>query len=136
MCDDGLTLRRRHVLGMLGVLPVAAACGARGDGADGASGPEAAPSATGSGKPQQVADPDMAVEAPGPFEPPILSSDNLVYGQDTLGDDVLEQLRAIEEVGVVEPMAMGSFFVDDRQVTYAAVDVASFRNFTQAGTAR
>lgn len=136
MCDDGLTLRRRHVLGMLGVLPVAAACGARGDGADDASGPEAAPSATGSGKPQQVADPDMAVEAPGPFEPPILSSDILVYGQDTLGDDVLEQLRAIEEVGVVEPMAMGSFFVDDRQVTYAAVDVASFRNFTQAGTAQ
>ncbi|WP_051706304.1 M15 family metallopeptidase [Nocardioides aequoreus] len=137
MCEeaDDSRVRRRHVLALLGIAPVAAACGAVGD-ATAEPTPEGSPSATGSSSPRPVAGPDMAVDAPGPFEPPILSSDVLVFSQDTLADDVLARIRDIGEVDRVEPMSMGSFFVDDRQVTYAAVDVASFRNFTQAGTAQ
>ena len=50
--------------------------------------------------------------------------------------EAIERIRAIREVDVVEPMSMGSFYVDDRQVTYAAVEPASFRRFTTAGTAQ
>lgn len=141
MCDEhatsppSLLAHRRHVLGLIGLGGLSAACGATATRTEGEGRTAASPAPTDAGTPV-AADADLAVDPPGPLKQPLLSSDVLVYGQDTLPDEAIEQIRAIDGVSVVEPMAMGSFYVDDRQVTYAAVDPASFRRFTQPGTAQ
>lgn len=142
MCEEhgcvlppAAALRRRQVLGLLGLGAVATACGASSDPSP-ASAPTrgAEPSASPGGT--AVADPDLAVDPPGPLRAALLSADVLVYSQDPLDDAAVEAIRGIKDVDVVERMSMGSFFVDDRQITYAAVDPASFRRFTVQGTAQ
>lgn len=136
-----VALQRRHVLGLLGLGALSAACGAEplARPADPAS-PRAGSPGSPSGAPDPTgdpsADPEMAVDPPGPLEAALLSADVLVYSQDSLSERSLEQIRALPEVDVVEPMSMGSFFVDDREVSYAAVDPASFRRFSPPGTAQ
>jgi hypothetical protein len=132
----GLALQRRHVLGLLGIGAVSAACGS---GAREA-GPAAAPTTSGGAPlaPESTRSqaPDLAVDPPGPLEAALLSADVLVYSQDSLDADAVGRIRAIKDVDVVEQIAMGSFYADDRQVTYAAVDPATFRRFTVQGTAQ
>ncbi len=79
---------------------------------------------------------DVVLPAPGKLTDPLLSSDVLVYSQNTLDAGTLGKIKQIKGVVQVEPISMGSFFVDDREVTYAAVDPASFRRFTPQGTAQ
>ena len=86
--------------------------------------------------PAQPAGDDMAVDPPGDQKGALLSSDVLVYSQDTLDDSTIEKIKAIKGVDAVEPISMGSFFVDEQEVTYAAVDPATFWRFTPPGTAQ
>ncbi len=79
---------------------------------------------------------DVVMDPPGELTAPLLSSDVLVFGQDTLDSATMAKIKAIKGVTQVEPISMGSFFVDDREVTYAAVDPATFRRFTPPGTAQ
>jgi hypothetical protein len=79
---------------------------------------------------------DLAVDKPGELTQPLLSSDVLVYSQESLEKETIERIKAIKGVTTVEPISMGSFFADEREVTYAAVDPASFRRFTPPGTAQ
>ena len=79
---------------------------------------------------------DMAVDPPGDQKGALLSSDVMVYGQDTLEESTIERIKAIKGVDAVEPISMGSFFVDEQEVTYAAVDPATFWRFTPPGTAQ
>ncbi len=76
------------------------------------------------------------MDKPGELTEPLLSSDVLVYGQESLEKETIERIKAIKGVTTVEPISMGSFFADEREVTYAAVDPASFRRFTPPGTAQ
>ncbi len=78
----------------------------------------------------------VAVDPPGKLTDPLLSSDVLVYSQDTLDESTVAKIKAIRGVTKVELISMGSFYVDDQEVTYAAVDPASFRRFTVQGTAQ
>ncbi|GAB3994531.1 M15 family metallopeptidase [Nocardioides marmoraquaticus] len=138
MCDEHAPRHlphRRHVLGLIGLGGLSAACGATATRTEG-EGRTTAGASPGGAQSPVAADADLAVDPPGPLKGPLLSSDVLVYGQESLPDGAIEQIQAIEDVSVVEPMSMGSFYVDDRQVTYAAVDPASFRRFTQPGTAQ
>ncbi len=89
----------------------------------------------GGGDKSEVPD-DVAIDPPGKLSDPLLSSDVLVFGQATLDKDTIEQIAAIKGVTAVEPISMGQFYVDEREVTYAAVDPASFRRYTRPGTAQ
>lgn len=136
----GPDLRRRPLLALLGIGAVTTACGSSaGDDQRQASAPTT-PGASGGGDGAKgaapVADPDMAVDPPGKLEGALRSSDFLVYSQGALDDGALEKMLDIEGVQQVEPLALASFYVDDAQVTYAAVDPATFRRFTTAGTAQ
>ncbi len=88
----------------------------------------------GSGKTTTVE--DVAVKAPGKLTGALLSSDVLVYGQNTLDKDTIANIKKIKGVTAVEPISMGQFFVDEQEVTYAAVHPDTFRRFTPPGTAQ
>ena len=94
--------------------------------AGGAKGPTAAaPSAR-----------DVALKSPGRLSAPLLSPDVLIAGQKTLDAATIARIKKLDGVVDVEPISMGQFFVDEQEVTYAAVDPASFRRFTTPGTAQ
>ena len=79
---------------------------------------------------------DVAIDPPPKLTAPLLSSDLLVYSQDTLDRSTIERIKTIDGVEAVETISMGSFFVAEQEVTYAAVNPATFRRFTPPGTAQ
>ncbi len=79
---------------------------------------------------------DMAVDPPGDQKGALLSSDVMVYSQDTLEESTIEKIKAIKGVDAVETISMGSFFVNEQEVTYAAVDPSTFWRYTPPGTAQ
>ena len=145
MCEEhqpGPGLGRRPLLAILGLGAVTTACGSSAgedqrtasapttpgasSGGDGGGAKSAAP----------AGGPDMAVDPPGRLEGALRSSDFLVYGKGPLEKEAFAKMLDIEGVQQVERIAIASFYVDDAQVTYAAVDPATFRRFTMAGTAQ
>ena len=95
---------------------------------EGAGGDKAAPA-------QPVGD-DMAVDPPGEQKGALLSSDVMVYSQNTLEDSTIDKIKAIKGVEAIEKISMGSFYVGEQEVTYAAVDPSTFWRFTPPGTAQ
>ena len=79
---------------------------------------------------------DMAVDPPGEQKGALLSSDVMVYSQNTLDDSTVEKIKAIKGVDAVEKISMGSFYVGEQEVTYAAVNPSTFWRFTPPGTAQ
>ncbi len=85
---------------------------------------------------------DVEMDPPPKLTAPLLSSDVLVYSQDTLSPEVIDSIRTIKNdkgkpaVSSVETFSMGSFYVDEQEVTYAAVNPATFRRLTPQGTAQ
>jgi hypothetical protein len=85
---------------------------------------------------------DVAMDAPPKLSSPLLSSDVLVYSQDTLSPEIIDSIRNIKTdkgakaISNIETFSMGSFYVDEQEVTYAAVNPATFRRLTPQGTAQ
>ena len=123
-----------------GVLLLVAACGnAQEDPGDPAKTSSQVGQGTGSekaGSGKQVSAEDVAVKAPGKLTGALLSSDVLVYSQNTLDQGTIAAIKKIKGVTTVEPLSMGQFFVDEQEVTYAAVHPDTFRRFTPPGTAQ
>ncbi len=125
---------------LLTALVLSSACGSlSGDDPHKAAGK---PVASGSAKPgaapagKPAVPEDVAVDRPGKLTARLLSSDVLIYGQDTLDKATVEKIKAIKGVSSVESLSMGNFFADEREVTYAAVNPDTFRRFTTPGTAQ
>lgn len=73
---------------------------------------------------------DFAVEPPGPLSGSTLEGpDMLVYSQESLSEDMVEQIAALEGVDAVESLAMAQVPVEDRVINLAAVDPATYRRF-------
>ena len=87
-------------------------------------------------KPASDGRPDVTVDGPDSVKGALFSDDVLVYGQDTLDQDTVAAIRELKGVDGVEVMSMGQFYVDEQEVTYAAVDPATFWRYTQPGTAQ
>ena len=79
---------------------------------------------------------DVALDPPGELTGALRSTDVLVYSQDTLDDSTIENITKIKGVVAVEPISMGAFFVDEQEVTYAAVNPQTFWRYTPPGTAQ
>ena len=79
---------------------------------------------------------DVVIDPPGKLDSSLLSSDILVYSQKSLDKSAISQIKAVKGVEAVEPISMGSFFVEAREVTYAAVHPDTFRRFASPGTAQ
>ncbi|QIX28526.1 M15 family metallopeptidase [Nocardioides sp. JQ2195] len=80
-----------------------------------------------------VADPDHAVDPPGPLEESLEIADILVYSTKPLSDDMVERIKALDGVEAAEQFSMASIPIQNRVVTLAAVEPATFRRFTTSG---
>ena len=120
------------------VLLVATACGSiqENDDDPASSSSEVEGGSAGKAGPAKPVGDDMAVDPPGEQKGALLSSDVMVYSQDTLEKSTIEKIKAIKGVAKVETISMGSFYVGDQEVTYAAVDPSTFWRFTPPGTAQ
>ena len=124
---------RRGLVTAAGAVLLTAACGSE-EPAKTSGGVKA--SDPGKKAPTKPVSDDRAVDAPKELKGALYSTDVLVYSQKTLDKDTIENTRKIKGVVAVETISMGQFFVDDQEVTYAAVDPTTFWRFTQPGTAQ
>lgn len=77
---------------------------------------------------------DVSMPAPGRLGKGMLSSDVLVFSSRTLTPQVRERIAHVRGVVATEPFAMAQFNYHENAVTYGAVDPATFRRYTLAGT--
>ncbi|HYH35457.1 MAG TPA: M15 family metallopeptidase [Nocardioides sp.] len=83
-----------------------------------------------------VADPDHAVEPPGPLEDRLYRPDILIFDHQPLSDDVVRRIRALPGIAAVERIGLGNVAIENQVFRVAAVDGATYRRFTPVGTAQ
>jgi len=139
-------MRLRQALGaagMTGALLLVAACGGGGDGENGSE-PDASPSTVGasasapaSTRTEPTGNPlaPYAMDAPGPREGRLTYADILVNGREPISDKTLAQVRAVPRVASVERISLAQVSIDNKLLTVAAVDPATYRNFADADSA-
>jgi hypothetical protein len=123
-------LRRTCVLALLAALGLTAACG----GASVTPPGRAAERPTRTDVPEALR--DVAMARPGPVKTPLFTQDLLVYSQDPLPSSVVDAIRKVKGVQAAEQFSLASFYVEEQQVTYAAVDPDTFRRYMPAATAQ
>ncbi len=115
---------------LLAALGLTAACG----------GASASPPGHTAGSPTRTDVPealrDVAMPRPGPVKTPLFTQDLLVFSQDPLPQSVVDAIKAVKGVQATEQFSMASFYVEEQQVTYAAVDPGTFRRYMPAPTAQ
>ena len=79
---------------------------------------------------------DVAMPRPGPVKTPLFTQDLLVYSQDPIPAGVVEAIKGVAGVQAVEQFSVASFYVEEQQVTYAAVDPDTFRRYLPAALAQ
>ena len=129
-------LSRREVvlLGTVGAL--AAACGNPKAPGQGSGATSDTPGGGGTGGSSKSGGDDVAVDPPKSLKGALFSTDVLVYSRNTLDPSIIENTRRIKGVLGVELISMGQFFVDEQEVTYAAVHPETFWRYTPPGTAQ
>jgi hypothetical protein len=141
---DGLTGNRVVRLAAATVaIAVVAGCG----GADAQS--ETSPSATSSAGPTDpgsvpadpsptapTLDPAYAVEPPGPLEDRLYPADLLIFNERPLDPGMIRRIERIRGIAAVEVMGLANVTVENRAITVAAVDPATYRRFTPPGSAQ
>ncbi|QBR92818.1 M15 family metallopeptidase [Nocardioides euryhalodurans] len=102
----------------------------------GSPSPSEGASPTKGGSTLPVADPEHAVEPPGPLEDRLYRPDMLIFDREPLSDDMIKRIRALPEVAAAEVIGLGNVAIENQLLTVAAVDGATFRRFTPAGSAQ
>ncbi|QSR25760.1 hypothetical protein CFH99_09010 [Nocardioides aromaticivorans] len=116
------------------MLSVALACIVLCSGCAGSPAPTAGPTspATASADPS---DQDVAMARPGPFESTGDSPDILVQSPRPIDADLVARAAATQGVARLEQFSLATFYREGEAITYAAVDPATFRQFTPGPTA-
>ena len=83
-----------------------------------------------------TAETSYAVEPPGPFEPPLRTADVLITGAETLPDELVQGIQALDGVSEVLRLSVASAAIDGRTLNVAAVDPGEFRRFTPDASAK
>ena len=73
---------------------------------------------------------DHAVDRPGPFRAPLQTADILVLRQQTLSPGMVRRIRHLRGVTRVEQFSWAQASIEDHAINVAAVDPATYRNFT------
>jgi hypothetical protein len=92
-------------------------------------------SATSTASDEPAPRPDNAVEAPGPLDDRLYRPDMLIFSRQQLDDDVVRRVAGLEQVAEVERIGLAQVTIENRALTVAAVDAATYRRFSPAGTA-
>ncbi len=139
--------RRRHgmrrVVVALACLAVVAGCADSGAAPDDAGTTASAGSSGGTprgtpsdGSTVPAVDTEHAVDPPPKLTDSTLPADMLIFSQKTLSDDVVEAIKDLDGVAAVERLGMGTALVENRAITVASVDPATYRRFTLAAVAQ
>ena len=80
-----------------------------------------------------VADPEHAVDPPGPFMGALVRADILIYASESLSVDVVHRINQLKGVAYSEQLSLASVSVENRVLTVGAVDPATYRRFTPSG---
>jgi len=98
------------------------------------------PDAEASGTPTRTDVPaelrDVAMPRPGTVKTPLFTQDLLVYSQDSLPTAVVDAIKKVKGVQAAEQFSLASFYVEEQQVNYAAVDPGTFRRYMPAAIAQ
>ncbi|KQW47507.1 hypothetical protein ASC77_13715 [Nocardioides sp. Root1257] len=81
-------------------------------------------------------DPAHAIDKPGTRTGQIAPSDIIVTGSKTLDDSIVDAIRRLPGVTDVEQIALGQAVIENRAINVAAVDPATYRNYTPDGSAQ
>jgi D-alanyl-D-alanine carboxypeptidase len=82
------------------------------------------------------ADPDLAVDRPGPLKNPVETADVLIFNQKPLSESLIKRIRALKNVAAMETFGLGNVVIENRALNVAAVDPASFRRFAPTEVAQ
>jgi hypothetical protein len=102
----------------------------------GSSTPSAPGSSSAAPTDMPTLDPAHAVDPPGERTGQIAPPDIIVTGSKTLDDSIVEAIRRIPGVTDVEQISLGQAVIENRALKVAAVDPATYRNYTPADTAQ
>jgi hypothetical protein len=83
-----------------------------------------------------TADPELAVDPPGPMKGRVETADVLIFNQKPLSESLIKRIQGIRGVAAMETFGLGNVVIENRALNVAAVDPASFRRFTPTETAR
>lgn len=79
---------------------------------------------------------ENAVEPPGPLKDRLYRSDMLIFSREELSDDMVSSIKRLQQVAQVERIGLGQVTIENRALTIAAVDAATYRRFTPVGSAQ
>jgi hypothetical protein len=88
------------------------------------------PTATSTTEPSDEPSPGV-----GPRQGPLRNADILVFSKETLTDDMVERIRKVTGVRSVERLSMAQVSIENRAINIAAVDPATYRNYTELRSA-
>ena len=98
--------------------------------ASGTAAPSPAESPAESPTVSPAADPSHAVARPGPRRGSLSYADILVYDPDSLSPDQVAAIRGLKGVTSVDSLALAQVPIENKVINVAAVDPATYRNFT------
>jgi hypothetical protein len=93
------------------------------------------PSPVGATDSSPTTGPDDPADGVGPRRGALRGADILVFSQDTLTDGMVEQISNLKGVRSVERLSMAQVSIENRAFNIAAVDPATYRNYTPAASA-
>lgn len=127
----------RHALtttATVGVLMLSAACSGNAPAADPKPSTGSGEGGTGTSADPAVAN-EHAVDPPGPRSGVLAPADIMVISGDTIDDDIVKAIQAVKGVTAVERISLTETPIENQALRVAAVDPASYRNFTSPGSA-
>jgi hypothetical protein len=80
--------------------------------------------------------PENAVEPPGPLTDRLYRPDMLIFSREELSGSMVSRIKRLREVAAVEPIGLGQVTIENRALTVAAVDGATYRRFTPRESAQ
>ncbi len=134
-------VRRVRATAVVGVLLLATACGGESPAAP--SAPSDSPSSSSStgkptkdaGDPAPVADPEHAVDPPGPRKGRLVYADLMIKNKTALDPDLIERINAAPGVKRSLVLSLGNVGIENRVINIGAVDPSTYRNFTERASA-
>jgi hypothetical protein len=123
----------RAVVVLLALSILAAGCGGDPKKKKAEPSPSATPSSASPSPTVPVADPDHAVDPPGPLKGALVRADILIYAPKSLSDEVVRRVGRLRGVAYAEQLSLASVSIENRVFTVGAVDPATYRRFTPAG---
>jgi hypothetical protein len=112
--------------------PVLTACGP--DDSSSTTTPRRTPSPTGTTATEATPS-DEPSRGVGPRKGALRGADILVFSKQTLSAEVIDRIRRVKGVRSVEPLAMAQVSIENRAINLAAVDPATYRNYTPVQSA-